>query len=128
MVGDDVQGGPLIQMYARGDTSNVTIPSVFTSRTTAHLLSSLIGPGSFIEDVVDENGKGSLKLQFKPKKGVKKQGSRPTFTPTTGLPKATGIPHFSFKLQKETRIYYEWLVEWAVNFSNCLRPQVSLAS
>ncbi|KAH6716145.1 hypothetical protein BKA61DRAFT_733930 [Leptodontidium sp. MPI-SDFR-AT-0119] len=94
MVGDDVQGGPLIQMYARGDTSNVTIPSIFTSRTTAHLLSSLIGPGSFIEDVVDENGKGSLKLQFtdKPKKGVKGQGSHPTFTPTTGMLKATAAP------------------------------------
>ncbi|KAL2065701.1 hypothetical protein VTL71DRAFT_3371 [Oculimacula yallundae] len=93
IVGDDVQGGPLIQMYARGDTSNVTIPSIFTSRTTAHLLSSLIGPGSFIEDVVDENGKGSLKLQFtdKPKKGVQKQGSRPTFTPTAGTPKATSV-------------------------------------
>lgn len=101
MVGDDVQGGPLIQMYARGDTSNVTIPSVFTSRTTAHLLSSLIGPGSFIEDVVDENGKGSLKLQFKPKKGVKKQGSRPTFTPTTGLPKATGIPRPASRVSRK---------------------------
>ncbi|KAK0112143.1 hypothetical protein ONS96_001401 [Cadophora gregata f. sp. sojae] len=106
MVGDDVQGGPLIQMYARGDTSNVTIPSIFTSRTTAHLLSSLIGPGSFIEDVVDENGKGSLKLQFtdKLKKGgVKKQGSHPTFTPTTGLPKITGIPRAVSKVsQKKT--------------------------
>ena len=42
IVGDDVRGGPLITMYARGDTSNVTIPALFTSHTTAHLLSSLI--------------------------------------------------------------------------------------
>ena len=33
-------------MYARGDTSNVTIPSLFISHTTAQLLSSLIPPQS----------------------------------------------------------------------------------
>jgi hypothetical protein len=42
IVGDDTKGGSLVTMYARGDTSNITIPSVFTSYTTAHLLSSLI--------------------------------------------------------------------------------------
>lgn len=106
IVGDDVQGGPLIQMYARGDTSNVTIPSIFTSRTTAHLLSSLIGPESFIEDVVDENGKGSLKLQFtdKPKKGAKKQGSHPTFTPTAGVLKATGIPRPASRVSRKKMV------------------------
>ncbi|KAJ4364373.1 hypothetical protein N0V95_000782, partial [Ascochyta clinopodiicola] len=45
IVGDDVRGGALIRMYARGDTSNVTIPSLFTSHTTAHLLSSLLPSG-----------------------------------------------------------------------------------
>ncbi len=44
IVGDDTPGGPLITMFARGDTSNVTIPALFTSHTTAHLLSSLIPP------------------------------------------------------------------------------------
>lgn len=42
IVGDDTRGGSLITMYAHGDTSNITIPAVFTSYTTAHLLSSLI--------------------------------------------------------------------------------------
>ena len=42
VVGDNIRGGALVTMYARGDTSNVTIPSVFTSHTTAHLLSSLM--------------------------------------------------------------------------------------
>ncbi|KKK22621.1 hypothetical protein ARAM_005518 [Aspergillus rambellii] len=42
IVGDDTRGGSLVTMYARGDTSNVTIPALFTSYTTAHLLSSLI--------------------------------------------------------------------------------------
>jgi hypothetical protein len=44
IVGDDTRGGNLVTMYARGDTSNVSIPALFTSHTTAHLLSSLI-PG-----------------------------------------------------------------------------------
>lgn len=42
IVGDDTRGGTLVTMYARGDTSNITISSLFTSHTTAHLLSSLI--------------------------------------------------------------------------------------
>lgn len=42
IVGDDARGGALVRMYAKGDTSNITIPSLFTSHTTAHLLSSLI--------------------------------------------------------------------------------------
>jgi len=45
IVGDDVRGGDLIRMYANGDTSNVTISSLFTSHTTAHLLSSLLPRG-----------------------------------------------------------------------------------
>ncbi|KAJ1299381.1 hypothetical protein OPQ81_000009 [Rhizoctonia solani] len=57
IVGDNQRGGPLIQMFARGDTSNITIPAIFTSRTTAHLLSSLMQPGSFVvEDLTDEHG------------------------------------------------------------------------
>ncbi|ESZ94198.1 hypothetical protein SBOR_5424 [Sclerotinia borealis F-4128] len=93
IVGDDKSGGPLIQMYARGDTSNVTIPAIFTSRTTAHLLSSLIGPGTFMEDALDESGKATLKVQKnqKSKKVSKKKTkeSQPTFTTTTTTPKAT---------------------------------------
>ena len=91
IVGDDTKGGPLIPMYARGDTSNVTIPSIFTSRTTAHLLSSLIGSGSFIEDSIDENGNPTVKVQHndKPKKASKKHKSNPTFTATTAAIKPT---------------------------------------
>lgn len=74
IVGDDVRGGPLLQMYARGDTSNVTIPSVFTSRTTAHLLSSLIPPGTYIEESIDANGKVSTKVR--PSKKSKKKGKK----------------------------------------------------
>jgi hypothetical protein len=90
IVGDDVKGGPLIQMYARGDTSNVTIPSIFTSRTTAHLLSSLVGSGTFMEESIDENGNPTLKVKTdKLKKGKKKYISNPTFTPTSAVTKPT---------------------------------------
>ncbi|KAI1434832.1 hypothetical protein GGR50DRAFT_660358 [Xylaria sp. CBS 124048] len=63
IVGDNQRGGPLIQMYAHGDTSNVSIPSIFTSRTTAYLLSLMMQPGSFIEDIIDDSGKPTQKVQ-----------------------------------------------------------------
>ena len=80
IVGDNQKGGPLIQMFARGDTSNITIPSVFTARTTAHLLSSLTQPGSFIEDTIDENGRPTLKVQQSDKnhKNRKSKGAAAT--------------------------------------------------
>lgn len=51
IVGDNVRGGGLVTMYARGDTSNVTIPALFTSHTTAHLLSSLVPSGTISDDL-----------------------------------------------------------------------------
>ncbi|KAF8454729.1 hypothetical protein BGX38DRAFT_1328340 [Terfezia claveryi] len=43
VVGDNVSGRGLVTMYAKvGDTSNVVIPSIFTTHTTAQLLISLI--------------------------------------------------------------------------------------
>ncbi|KAK0655535.1 hypothetical protein B0T16DRAFT_397193 [Cercophora newfieldiana] len=92
IVGDNQKGGPLIQMFARGNVDNVTIPSVFTSRTTAHLLSSLMQPGSYIEDILDENGNPVLKVQQsgKGRKGKKTKdttGSIPPSAPKTTTPK-----------------------------------------
>lgn len=63
IVGDNQRGSPLIQMFARGNVDNVTIPSIFTSRTTAHLLSSLVQAGSFTRDILDESGHPVLKAQ-----------------------------------------------------------------
>ncbi|CAD6447713.1 f2554108-c02c-440f-a157-470c6a8b74b9 [Sclerotinia trifoliorum] len=102
IVGDDKSGGPLIQMYARGDTSNVTIPAIFTSRTTAHLLSSLIGPGAYKEDALDEGGKATLKVQKNDKsksvsKKKKTKESQPTFTATLATPKATKAARTNLK-------------------------------
>ncbi|KAI9708762.1 MAG: hypothetical protein M1820_003717 [Bogoriella megaspora] len=48
IVGDDVRGGPLVTMYARGDVSNITIPALFTSRMTAHLLAGLVPSGGYL--------------------------------------------------------------------------------
>ncbi|KAL8817732.1 MAG: hypothetical protein Q9223_003492 [Gallowayella weberi] len=83
IVGDNTRGGALVTMYARGDTSNVTIPALFTSRTTAHLLSSLIPPERVDkEDVIidtDHPEGAHLKLG----------DDRPTFTPTASSPKST---------------------------------------
>ena len=99
IVGDHTRGGALITMYARGDTSNVTIPSLFTSHTTAHLLSSLIPPESPMDESESEDavtGSGSSA-------GAKKEGSKtkvdvdgPTFTPASG-PKSTSVPSRSSK-------------------------------
>ena len=91
IVGDHTRGGPLITMYARGDTSNVTIPSLFTSQTTAHLLSSLIPP-------LDESEPEDATIGSGSNAAAKKEGSKtavdvdgPTFTPNSG-PQSTSAP------------------------------------
>lgn len=77
IVGDDVRGGGLIRMYARGDTSNVTIPSLFTSHTTAHLLSSLLPSGKTLS--------GGVPLQQKSKPTPTGGAAQPTATPSLGV-------------------------------------------
>ncbi|KAF2655051.1 hypothetical protein K491DRAFT_599538 [Lophiostoma macrostomum CBS 122681] len=99
IVGDDVRGGALIRMYAHGDTSNITIPALFTSHTTAHLLSSLLPSGGAFhslhpEDVakleVLKNGKTAPNGK-QTEKGRKKQesGTRPTSTRVLATATAT---------------------------------------
>ncbi|KAJ4263809.1 hypothetical protein NW762_005842 [Fusarium torreyae] len=86
IVGDNQKGGPLIQMFAHGpEVDNVTIPSVFTARTTAQLLSALTQPGSFIEDTLDNQGNPVLRVQRGPPKSKKnkKQGIKSTITAST---------------------------------------------
>lgn len=78
IVGDHTRGGALVTMYARGDTSNVTIPSLFTSHTTAHLLSSLI-PSESLEDV--EAREELIALQSANKDAQISNGDKPGFIP-----------------------------------------------
>lgn len=86
IVGDDTRGGSLITMYARGDTSNVTIPAVFTSYTTAHLLSSLIPERSALE--------GQKEIDSKNVSADQKRPSKPTTTTTKIInqPTNTRVP------------------------------------
>lgn len=88
IVGDHTRGGALITMYARGDTSNVTIPSLFTSHTTAHLLSSLIPPESPVDDSESDDAVTGSKTKL--------DVEGPTFTPTPS-PKSTSAPSRSSK-------------------------------
>ncbi|KAL0468712.1 hypothetical protein QR685DRAFT_311891 [Neurospora intermedia] len=98
IVGDNQKGGPLIQMSARGNVDNVTIPSVFTSRTTAHLLSSLMQPGSFLQDILDESGypissaqhSGKTSKRKSPKWSAKHARSTPETNSKRQLTKVTG--------------------------------------
>ena len=102
IVGDFSPGGPLLVMYAKGDTSNVTIPSLFTSHTTAHLLSSLIPPAGMDDDILpaDASRLGNSEEIFhkvKSKKKVTGKKSKtlklgPPSTPNGGATKPTGTP------------------------------------
>ena len=91
IISDHTRGGALVTMYARGDTSNITIPSLFTSHTTAHLLSSLVPPND-ADDIVESHGETEEPGQ--PGEGLKDKthdysdNDRPTFTPES-RPKAT---------------------------------------
>lgn len=94
IVGDDVRGGQLVTMYARGDTTNVTVPAIFTSYTTAHLLSSLIPYGGPFGAISMGGSKGA-KLPTKLNKGKGKvsetEDNKPRFTTTAEASKPTAI-------------------------------------
>jgi hypothetical protein len=95
IVGDNVRGGQLVTMYARGDTSNVTIPALFTSHTTAHLLSSLIPSGGNVDDILpEEAARLGLALGDKSENAGKKYANaeKPVFTTTKAATKAAATP------------------------------------
>ncbi|KAL8783720.1 MAG: hypothetical protein Q9195_009305 [Heterodermia aff. obscurata] len=88
IVGDDTRGGALVTMYARGDTTNVTISSLFTSHTTAHLLSSLIPPEGSGDDDDTEAIRGNEQSQGEKAK-THGDEDRPTFTAALKEPRPT---------------------------------------
>ena len=95
IVGDDVRGGQLVTMYARGDTSNVTIPALFTSHTTAHLLSSLIPSGGNVDELLpEEAARLGLALGDKSETAGKKHtdAEKPVFTTTKAAAKTAATP------------------------------------
>lgn len=87
IVGDNSRGGNLVTMYARGDTSNVTIPAIFTSQTTAHLLSSLIPPETIPENTPDND----LSTNLLGSKSSKKSNDKATVTAVPS-PKPSATP------------------------------------
>ena len=84
IVGDRERGASLTIMYAKGDTSNVTLPSIFTSWNAAHLLSSLVPPRGLV--VEDGRAGGELKK-------ANAQADKPIFTTTSSKVKPTNSPH-----------------------------------
>ena len=85
IVGDNERGAQLTIMYAKGDTSNVTIPALFTSYTSAHLLSSLVPPEE--GEGEDANATGLDKVS-----DPKQEVSKPVFTSTkSGATHATTL-------------------------------------
>lgn len=98
IVGDDVRGAPLVTMYARGDTSNVTIPSLFVSHTSAHLLSGLIPSGNGLGGLSAEEAE-RLGLALGENSDASRSGSqngaavgKPNFTSTTTAVKSSSTP------------------------------------
>ncbi|KAI4089999.1 MAG: hypothetical protein L6R37_007956 [Teloschistes peruensis] len=91
IVGDNTRGGALVTMYARGDISNISIPALFTSRTTAHLLSSLIPPQD--DDILTMSSKSYQPLAAGSTQTTNSEpgNDRPTFTPIGSAPKSTSI-------------------------------------
>ncbi|MCJ1474563.1 hypothetical protein MMC13_003222 [Lambiella insularis] len=109
IVGDDTRGGPLVTMYGRGDTSNISIPSLFTSHTTAHLLSSLIplsddptSGGGSKSGATDDRTKNDARRR---KGGKRRKGvsAGPTFTPINVPTKPTGTPRPNVATTSTTR-------------------------
>jgi len=103
IVGDDVRGGALVRMYAKGDTSNITIPSLFTSHTTAHLLSSLLpSEGRLSESARPKTGSGT---------GVKDK-KKPTSAQASPKAAQTSehLKHYAGTIQDKTEIVHSgWL-------------------
>jgi Ring finger domain len=77
-------------MYAKGDTSNVTIPAIFTSYNAAHLLSSLVPSKAFLLD----DGTGNLRSVTDAKKDKNQvEIDKPVFTTTSYISKSTTAPN-----------------------------------
>ena len=105
IVGDYTRGGYLIQMSADDDASNITIPSVFTAYTSAHLLSSLLPPR------LRAHNSGSSRT----KKGQKDNSSKPVLdasTPKAAVPVATPTPGTAIQKEENQlnpKTNYGWL-------------------
>ncbi|ETI28669.1 hypothetical protein G647_01120 [Cladophialophora carrionii CBS 160.54] len=86
IVGDNEKGAQLTIMYAKGDTSNVTIPALFTSYTSAHLLSSLVPAEEKDDEETNTPSSGKTSNQ-------NQDANKPVFTSTKpASERATTVP------------------------------------
>ena len=94
IVGDNARHGSLLTMYGRGDTSNITIPSVFTSHTTAHLLSSLMPPeaSADLKDSKQSKPKATLKSDANKPKTENKEANKKMAIEDHKTPAAAQVP------------------------------------
>ena len=76
IVGDNERGAALTIMYGKGDTSNITIPAIFTSYTSAQILSSLVP--------ADDEAQLDVGVNQRRKPG-NKNNMGPTFTTVTSV-------------------------------------------
>ncbi|KAI9884021.1 MAG: hypothetical protein M1823_004185 [Watsoniomyces obsoletus] len=86
IVGDNKGGRSLVTMYAQGDTSNVSIPALFTSHMTAHVLSSLMPAERSRGHHSSPDKKGG---KSKSNRNKESSRDRPTFTPAADAASAT---------------------------------------
>ncbi|KAK3044724.1 hypothetical protein LTS18_000524, partial [Coniosporium uncinatum] len=97
-------------MYARGDTSNVTIPALFTSHTTAKLLSTLIPPAGYEEDAKKKAART----------GSSKSKGRPAYTYSESTKQPVYLSHDVAEESVRTATQPSWLVRLLsfLGFSN----------
>ncbi|SMQ56148.1 unnamed protein product [Zymoseptoria tritici ST99CH_3D7] len=129
IVGDDIRGGPLVTMYARGDTSNVTIPSVFISHMTAQLLSSLMPSGALSGNLDDGLGQ-TVKVDGKGGKTEKaKLTSTTASAKATSTTSAKNVKEASTQNEDETtdihRGWFSFFTGSATKSKNSRRPPSS---
>ena len=108
IVGDNTRGGPLVNMYAHEDTTNISIPSLFTSHTTAHLLASLIPTEAGGDGLIKTTGVG---MAGQEEKSTNEDATKPAndgidgpnFTPVAGPHVPTSTPRAGSSAQAPDR-------------------------
>lgn len=109
IVGDYTRGGHLIQMSTHDDSSNVTIPSIFTAYTSAHLLSSLV-PSKHSSDTgdFDRGGRNQQKGNFNKAPFAPLSSTPKTMKLSKSLPPAAASAQIK-PAKNEENIKHGWL-------------------
>ena len=116
IVGDNIPGRALVTMFARGDTSNITIPAVFTTHTTAQFLSSLIpfgglpcsvsGCGNIEREISVETNQQQSQLATGQLRDRVEKDSQNSHYISKGLNTMQQKPHFRKDLESESFLVF----------------------